>query len=143
MHYQQLQLTQFLHPFLTNAPAGIDIINTLHAIKARYTLFLGNYSLALSEANLVNLNVKSTFNFTTVNLNPIFETATSTNNVYAPIDSTMGLPSVLAPDLNDKRIPFYISTNASNPRFRVSGFAAASTTPFPVYLPGEMTINKS
>lgn len=129
--------------FLTNAPAGIDIINTLHAIKARYTLFLGNYSLALSEANLVNLNVKSTFNFTTVNLNPIFETATSTNNVYAPIDSTMGLPSVLAPDLNDKRIPFYISTNASNPRFRVSGFAAASTTPFPVYLPGEMILIKA
>ena len=129
--------------FITNLPIGIDIVNTLHALKARYSLFIGNYAQALASANAVNLTVKSTFNFSTVNLNPIFETATSTNNVYAPVDSTMGLPPALAPDLADKRVPFYISTNATNPRFRVSGFAAASTTPFPVYLPGEMTLIKA
>ena len=59
--------------FLINAPAGIDVINTLHALKARYSLFIGNYTQALAEANLVNLAVKSTFNFTTVNLNPILK----------------------------------------------------------------------
>jgi hypothetical protein len=128
---------------LSNLPAGIDMVQALTALKARYSLFAGNYAQALTAANAASLTVKSTFNFTTVNLNPIFETATSTNNVYAPIDSTMGLPVSLAPDLTDKRVPFYISTNAANPRFRVSGFGATSTTPWPVYLPGEMTLIKA
>ena len=122
---------------------AIEIVNTLNALKARFSLFIGNYAQALAAANEVNLSVKSTFNFSSVNLNPIFETVTSTNNVYAPTDSTMGLPPALAPDLADKRVPFYISTNASNPRFRVSGFAAASTTPWPIYLPGEIILIKA
>lgn len=138
--------------FLTGLPQNptppavnpaIEITNTLHALKARYSLFIGEYAQALTEANTVDLSVKSTFNFSSVNLNPIFETVTSTNNVYAPGDSTMGLPPAIAPDLTDKRIPFYISTNASNPRFRVNGFAAAPTTPWPVYLPGEITLIKA
>ncbi|HEV8284226.1 MAG TPA: RagB/SusD family nutrient uptake outer membrane protein [Chitinophagaceae bacterium] len=129
--------------FLYNIPAGIDIVNSLHALKARYSLFSSNYAQAITEANAASLTIKSVFNFTTVNLNPIYETATSTNNVYAPIDSTMGLPPSLAPDLNDKRVPFYISTNAANPRFRVSGFGAGSTTQWPIYLPGEMTLIKA
>ena len=121
----------------------IDIVNTLHALKARYSLFMGNYAQALAEANAVNLANRSTLTFTTVNLNPVFETATSTNNVYAPTDSTLGLPPVLAPNLADKRVPFYVSTNTANPRFRVAGFGAASTTAWPVYLPGEMTLIKA
>jgi hypothetical protein len=129
--------------FISNVPAGIDIVNTLHALKARYSLFLGNYAQALTSANAVDLTKKSTFNFNTVNLNPIFETVTSTNNVYGPLDSTMGLPVALAPSLADKRVPFYISTNATNPRFRVNGFGASSTTPWPVYLPGEMILIKA
>ena len=140
--------TQFLTALPQNpAPPAVnpsvEIVNTLHALKARYSLFMGNYAQALTEANAVNLSVRSTFNFTTVNLNPVFETATSTNNVYAPTDSTLGLPPALAPNLADKRVPFYVSTNASNPRFRVAGFGAASTTSWPVYLPGEMTLIKA
>lgn len=129
--------------FLANIPAGIDIPNTLQALKARYSLFLGNYTQALTAANAVNLTSKSVFNFSTVNLNPIFETATSTNNVYTVLDSTMGLPPSLAPDLADKRIPFYISTNATAPRFRIVGFGAGSTTAWPIYLPGEITLIKA
>jgi hypothetical protein len=129
--------------FLTNLPTGIDIVNTLHALKARYSLFAGNYAQALASANAVDLIKRSVFSFTAVFLNPIFETVTSTNNVYAPGDSTMGLPASLAPDFGDKRVPFYISTNATNPRFRVNGFGAASTTAWPIYLPGEMTLIKA
>lgn len=129
--------------FTANVPAGIDIINTLHALKARYALFNGNYALALTEANAVDLTKKSVFNFTTVNLNPVFETATSTNNVYAPIDSTLGLPPAIAPDLADKRVPFYVATFAANPRFRVNGFASAATSAWPIYLPGEITLIKA
>lgn len=126
--------------FLTNVPTGIDISNTLHALKARYALFLGNNALALSEANLVSLTVKSTFNFTTVNLNPIFETATSTNNVTAVNGDTLGLPTALKPDAADKRIPFYVTSAYAS---KVLGFGAASTTPWPIYLPGEITLIKA
>jgi hypothetical protein len=127
--------------FLLNIPAGISIPNTLHALKARFSLYAGNYTNALAEANLASLTTKSTFNFTTVNLNPIFETTTSTNNVTAVANTTtLSLPAGLQPDAADKRVPFY-TTNAY--ASKVLGFGAATTTPWPVYLPGEMILIKA
>lgn len=128
---------------LNNLPAGINIENTLHALKARYSLFTGNYAQAITEANAASQSIPSTFTFTTVNLNPVFETATSTNNVYAPANLNMGLPAGLQPDPTDQRLPFYISTNATAPTYRVRGFGVGSVTPWPVYLPGEMTLIKA
>lgn len=129
--------------FLANIPAGIDIVNTLQALKARYSLYLGKYADALTAANAVDLSKKSTMNFDLQSLNPIFETITSTNNVAAPLDSTMGLFGALKPDLADKRFPFYISTNATAPILRVNGFGATASTAFPIYLPGEMILTKA
>jgi starch-binding outer membrane protein, SusD/RagB family len=130
--------------FPSNVPAGIDITNTLHALKARYSLFAGLYPQALAEANLVDLTKKSTFNFDTQSLNPLFEVATSTNNVVQPKDSTLGLPVSLAPSQTDGRVPFYTSINSTiAPRFRINGFGAAATTAIPVYLPGEMILIKA
>lgn len=130
--------------FIANVPAGIDIVNTLHALKARYSLFSGQYAQALTEANAVNLSVKSTFNFDALSLNPIFEVSTATNNVVQVKDSTLGLPPSIAPDLTDKRIPFYTSINPTiAPRYRINGFGATATTPFPIYLPGEMILIKA
>jgi len=130
--------------FLSNIPAGIDIANTLHALKARYSLFAGLYSQALAEANLVDLTKKSTFNFDALSNNPLYEIATATNNVVQPKDSTFGLPPSLAPSLTDGRVPFYTSINATTaPRFRINGFGAAATTAIPVYLPGEMILIKA
>ncbi|MFM2138805.1 MAG: hypothetical protein RJA57_1112 [Bacteroidota bacterium] len=125
-------------------PAGIDIVNTLNALKARYSLYSGQYTQALAAANLVDLTKRSTFNFDALSLNPIFEVATSTNNVVQPRDSTLGLPVPIQPALNDGRIAFYTSINATiAPRYRIFGFGATSTTAFPVYLPGEITLIKA
>jgi hypothetical protein len=130
--------------FAPNIPAGIDIINTLHALKARYSLYAGLYPQALAAANTVDLTKKSTFNFDALSLNPIFEIATATNNVVQPKDSTLGLPPSLAPSLSDGRVPFYVAINTQAlPRHRINGFANAAATPFPVYLPGEMTLIKA
>lgn len=127
--------------FLSNIPAGVDIVNTLYALKARYSLFLGNYAQALTAANAVDLTKRSTLNFNTVNLNPIFETSTSTNNVYAVLDATtLGLPAGLQPDAGDKRVGFYATTAYAS---KIAGFAVGSTTAFPIYLPGEMTLIKA
>lgn len=131
--------------FTTSIPAGIDLINTLNALKARYSLYAGLYAQALSSANLVNLTIKSTFNFDALSLNPVFETATSTNNVVQPKDSALGLvPTAFAPSLTDGRVPFYTVINATiAPRFRINGFFAGAATAIPVYLPGEMTLIKA
>lgn len=127
--------------FLTNIPTGLDIVNTLQALKARYSLFSGNYAQALAAANAVDLTKRSTLNFSTVNLNPIFETATSTNNVYAAVNNTtLGLPTGLQPDPNDKRLSFYTTTAYTS---KIFGFAQASTTAWPIYLPGEITLIKA
>jgi len=130
--------------FISSVPAGIDIVNTLYALKARYSLFAGLYPQALTAANLVNLSVKSTFNYDALSLNPIFETATSTNNVVQVLDSTLGLPLPLKPAFADKRIPFYTVINPTIlPRFRINGFGNAAATAFPVYLPGEIILIKA
>jgi len=130
--------------FISNVPAGIDISNTLNALKARYSLFAGLYTQALAAANAVDLTKKSTFNFDALSLNPIYEVSTSTNNVVQPKDSTLGLLVPLQPDFADKRIAFYTTLNTTIfPRYRINGFGAAATTAFPVYLPGEMTLIKA
>lgn len=127
--------------FLSNIPAGIDIVNTLQALKARYALFNGNYQLALTTANAVDLTKKSAFNFSAVNLNPVFETSTSTNNVYGVADAnTLGLPAGLQPSAADKRLAFYTTGAYAS---KIAGFGAASTTPIPIYLPGEITLIKA
>ena len=130
--------------FGSNVPAGIDIPNTLNALKARYSLFAGLYSQALQAANLVDLTKRSTFNYDALSLNPIFEVSTSTNNVVQVKDSTLGLLAPLQPSLTDGRVPFYTSINATIlPRHRINGFGNAAATAFPVYLPGEMTLIKA
>ncbi|MEO8795698.1 MAG: RagB/SusD family nutrient uptake outer membrane protein [Daejeonella sp.] len=130
--------------FLSSIPAGINIPNTLNALKARYALFAGDYTLALSSANAVDLSVKSVFNFDAVVLNPIFEIATSTNNVFQPLNADLGLTDPLKPDPNDKRIPFYTTENTTIlPLIRINGFGAEGSTPIPVYLPGEMILIKA
>jgi hypothetical protein len=135
-----IQANPISSAFTSNIPAGVDITNTLRALKARFLLFAGKYAEALTAANAVDLTRKSTFNFDAVTPNSIFETATATNNVYQPIDSTLGLLGSLQPDLADKRVPFYTAIAASQPRFRIKGFADANLTQFPLFLPGEITL---
>lgn len=131
--------------FLGSIPAGIDIPNTLRALKARYALYNGNYPLALATANTVDLTKKSGFQHNAiVNQNGIYVAVTGTNNLWQPISNTFGLPAGLTPDVADKRLPFYLLENLTiAPRWRMNGFAAALATEWPAYLPGEMTLIKA
>ncbi len=130
--------------YVSDAVAGIDYVNTLYALKARYLLFSGKYADALTAANLVDLTKRSTFNYDAVSTNPIFTVATATNNVYQPVDSTLGLPAALAPTAGDGRIAFYTSINTTVlPRFRINGFYNTTTTGIPLYLPSEITLIKA
>ena len=130
--------------FLSRIPPGIEIPNTLQALKARYLLFSGKYAEALTAANAVSLTVKSEMRFDAITPNPIFFVSTSTNNVFQVKDSTFGLPVGLRPVDTDKRIGFYMVINtAAAPRWRINGFGVATTTPWPIWLPGEITLIKA
>ncbi|WP_113661040.1 RagB/SusD family nutrient uptake outer membrane protein [Pedobacter nanyangensis] len=126
--------------FLGNIPSGIDIPNTLNALKARYALFAGNYTMALAAANAVDLTKKSTLTYDALNLNPVFEIATSTNNVIQPKNLNLGQTGANVPDLGDGRIPFYTVVNTT---VRIKGFGDATFAPIPVYLPGEIMLIKA
>ncbi|PWS27782.1 RagB/SusD family protein [Pedobacter yonginense] len=128
--------------FATNVPTDINIVNTLHALKARYALFSGNYPLALSEANAVDLTKSSFFKFDATSPNILF-TIISSNNVFQPLNANLGLTGANVPDAGDKRIPFYTVLVGSPATLRMNGFAAATASPFPIYLPGEMTLIKA
>ena len=123
--------------FTANVPAGINVQNTLNALKARYSLYAGLYPQALAAAGSVTLTTKSTFNFDALALNPVFETATSTNNVVQPTGASLGLIPAFAPAITDGRIPFYTT---GIPLYRMNNFYNAAATAIPVYLPGEITL---
>ncbi len=126
--------------FTSDVPAGIDIVNTLQALKARYALYAGNIATALTAANAVDITKTSVMNYDALNPNPVFITVTSSNNIYQPLDSTLGLPLTLRPALTDARIPFYTTIATSTPRYRMNGFWNATTRAIPIYLPDEVRL---
>lgn len=128
--------------FLNNVPADVNIINTIHALKARYALFSGNYTLALTEANAVDLTKASFFKFDATSPNILFSIISS-NNVFQPLNENLGLTGANVPDGADKRIPFYTLTAGSPATLRMNGFAATTASPFPIYLPGEIILIKA
>ncbi|MCW3463143.1 RagB/SusD family nutrient uptake outer membrane protein [Chitinophaga nivalis] len=129
--------------FLRNIPKSINVVNTLYALKARYALYAGDYTIALEAAGKVDLtaNGRSSLQYNPQVMNPIFTLVTSTNNIYQVVDSAMGLPVALQPDLTDKRVPFYISRPVPpGPRFSINGFFSTNVDSVPIFLPGEILL---
>lgn len=134
--------------FLSRVPAGIDVKNTVKALLARYynmqSMVTGSYNAAsgnkaVTFAQAASTTVKSEFRFTATTTNPLGE-LNFTQNVFGAIDSTLGLRNGLAPvpASTDPRIGFYISRAGGI--YPMKGFSAITTTSFPVYLPGEMSL---
>jgi starch-binding outer membrane protein, SusD/RagB family len=123
--------------------AGIDLKNSIIALQARYNLMLKDYGKALAAANKASLTVKSAFRYDAVNANPIYFVSYSNRLVLEPTNKDLGLPAALAPDLTDKRIPFYINPAASSTVNLGFGFIRSNLTEIPVYLPGEMRLIKA
>lgn len=126
--------------FTSNVPGGISLQNTLNALKARYSLYAGLLPQALAAAGLASITTKSVFGFDALSLNPVFEIATSTNNVVQPTGASLGLIPALVPAASDGRVPFYTT---GSPQYRLNNFFNAAATAIPLYLPGEMTLIKA
>jgi starch-binding outer membrane protein, SusD/RagB family len=123
--------------------AGVDLKNSVIALQARYNLMLKDYPKALAAANKASLTAKSVFNYDAVNTNPIFFNSYSNRNVLEPVNKAFGLPTILAPDTLDKRIPFFMNPAASSTINLGFGFPRTNTSAIPVYLPGEMRLIKA
>lgn len=136
-----LKATEPLLDKATGAPGLVSTINyknTVYALLARTYLMVGDYDNAIAYATKVDLAVKSVFAFDQISPNPIAYVSITTNNVFQPIDLTLGLPTALAPASSDGRLSFYIKPG-SNPTL-ATGFFDSNIKPIPAYLPGEMTL---
>ncbi|PTT03678.1 RagB/SusD family protein [Pedobacter sp. HMWF019] len=129
--------------FKASVPKNLNVKNTLLALKARYALFAGNYPLALATADLVDPAGYSTFDFDTNTFNPIYDIATSTNNVFQPSNIALGQTGAFVPDAADQRVSFYTQPIALAPFLGIKGFGSALTQSIPVFLPGEITLIKA
>jgi len=128
--------------FLARTVGGLDLLNTINALIARYSIMNGKWDDALAATNAVNLRTKSVFRFDDIARNPIFDVSLSNVNVYQPIDANLGLKGALAPSPDDKRVLFHLrsKTPSATGVFAGTGFFTANKADIPVYTPGEILL---
>jgi len=120
---------------------NINALNAARALKARYHNMLGEHAAAIDAANAVDLSSVSLFTYDAVNTNPIAFVSILTNNVFQPVDLSLGLPDGLQPDPSDGRLPFYFADiNPDMNDFRGGAFFDGNEDGIPVYVPGEMQL---
>lgn len=139
----QLNATPVSADFTTNvAGANFSLKNVLYAFNARYNLMAGNYAAAISNADLVDLTSKNQFAYSSVSVNPLWNTS-AILKYYTP-KPAFGLPSSLF-EAGDKREAFYVNTTTSGTTTTriLAGFAAEQLSNVPVYLPDEMKLIKA
>jgi len=133
----------FMDKIVTMGPpasrSGINIPNTIQALIARYSLYLGDYDKAIAAAGAVDLSKASVFLFDENTPNPLWEAALTTLNVFLP-NAQLGLSGDLAPNAGDKRLPFFIRTPAVAGKNPALGFYTVNNASIPVYVPGEMML---
>ncbi len=132
--------------------ADLDLEKTIDAFLSRYQLMTGNYTEAIAAANAV-LNASSSTNSMWVydanNQNPIW--GRTVNSPDLNPQTTFGLLGAYIPEAGDGRTDFYLGADAGNanadaggqPLSEMLGFFATGTSPIPIYLPGEMMLNKA
>ena len=131
--------------FQTTVLGGIDLINTIRAMQARFNLYAGNYSEAISAAQSVDQSVLSVFEYDLMNENPIWRRVFLNNAPNFKPRVNFGLPGEFDIDDEDGRVDFYLTgsdtTNQNGLPIRdLAGFFTQPTDPIPVYLPDEMDL---
>jgi hypothetical protein len=131
----------------------IDLLNSINAFLSRYNLMAGNYSAARTAADAV-LNstgqATSYFAFDANNVNPIWNRVNPAATDLKP-QTNFGLVAPYLPEAADGRIAFYLGADAGfangdaggQALSQILGFFVSSTSSIPVYLYGEMYLNKA
>ncbi len=124
--------------------SGFDLVNTIHAYRARYNLFAGNYRAAIEAADAVDPLATSVYTYDARTQNPIYAQVFVEDD-YAPRDhfGTQGT------DGDDGRLAFYLvpDERTSNPNGfpieALGGFWNDAASPIPAYLPSEMILTRA
>jgi hypothetical protein len=121
---------------------GFNLPNTINAMLARYALIAGDNAKALTAANAVDLNVTSRlFYNSSSSRNPIF-LLTVQIVYYKPVDAFR-----VNAEAGDRRAAFWVAEVNENSFLAkpVDNFVQyrQDSSPFFVYLPGEITLIKA
>ncbi len=132
--------------------ADMDLLNSINAYLSRCNLMAGNYNAAISSAdmvlNAVNQEI-SMFNYDANNVNPIWNRTVNSDDLNP--QSNFGLLGAFVPEIGDGRVAFYLGADAGTalpdaggqPLSEMLGFFATSTSSIPMYLKGELLLNKA
>ncbi|MEX1382419.1 RagB/SusD family nutrient uptake outer membrane protein [Lutibacter sp.] len=130
----------------------ISLQKTINAFLSRYYLLAGNYTESINAANAV-LNDGDTTNSMWVydanNQNPIWNR--TVNSADLNPQSNFGLLGTYIPEVGDGRIDFYLGADAGFANLdaggqalsEMLGFFETSTSSIPIYLHGEILLNKA
>lgn len=128
----------------------VDLLASINALLSRYHLLAGNYSESISSADAALSSSKSSvFTYDANNVNPIWNR--TVNSADLDPQTNFGLVGSYIPEGGDGRIAFYLGEDlgtanddaGGQPLSAMLGFFATSTTSIPVYLRGEMLLNKA
>ncbi len=132
----------------------LNLSKTINALLSRYSLMTGNYADAIAFADAVlndpSLPDVSVFNYDANNVNPIWSRINPAATDLKP-QTNFGLVGTYVPEAGDGRIGFYLGEDAGTanidaggqPISQGLGFWSTSTSSIPVYLHGEMLLNKA
>ena len=130
----------------------MDLLNSINAYLSRYNLMAGNYADAITSADAV-LNstgqATSYFAFDANNVNPIWNR--TVNSADLNPQTNLGLVAPYLPEAGDERVAFYLGADAGfanadaggQALSEMQGFFSSSVASIPVYLYGEMLLNKA
>lgn len=133
-----------------NLIPNLSLPDVINAFLARYNLFAGNYSAAISAANSVDLASMSEWWYDGASTkNPVWNFAVFNDPDTKP-QNDFGLTGDYIPEVGDGRIAFYLSPAdewetdfGEHGVENAVGFFASASDPIPVYLPGEMLLVKA
>lgn len=141
--------------FKNNVLGGdINLLKSVNAFLSRYSLMAGNDNDAITHADAV-LNdasspVSSVYNYDANNVNPIWFRINPAASDLKP-QTNFGLLGANVPEPGDGRIAFYLGADAGTANAdaggqsisQALGFWTTQTSSIPVYLQGEMLLNKA
>jgi len=130
----------------------IDLLNSINAYLSRYNLMAGNYADAITSAdNVLNSTGQATsmFAYDANNVNPIWNRTVVSADLNP--QTNFGLLGSYIPEAGDQRVGFYLGADAGfalpeaggQALSEMQGFFSTSVSSIPVYLYGELLLNKA
>ncbi len=134
----------------------IDLLNSINAYLSRYNLMAGNYAEAIASADDVlnsSGSATSMFSYDANNVNPIWNRTVVSADLNP--QTNFGLLGAYIPEAGDERVGFYLGALAPDddpfalpdaggqPLSGMLGFFSSSISSIPVYLYGELLLNKA